>query len=950
MIRMGSARSVRSEFARRFGVLLPLALCLLAASLVPAQTATAQPVFAAPYLPVDVGASCGSLGVADLNGDGFPDFVSACAFDYPGLVLVLLGNGDGTFRARTDYTVRRNSAAITLGDVNGDGRPDIVAVDGNSPNAADNTVSVLPGNGDGSFGAPDTFPTGIGPRMVAIADVNGDGSPDLLVANTGESPDFAGSVSVLIGAGAGKFVKGADYPTGSRSVALAVGDFNADGRPDLVVANAGAFDEPDSTVSVLLGSGDGTFGGKTDFLAGSAPGSVMVADLDGDGRPDIVVANHNSVSMLPGHGDGTFGGSSEVLYTGGEPLGLTIRDVNGDARPDLILAVYGGGVYGGGRHAMATALGNGDGTFGPRRGFGPLIMSGPAAGVLADLNHDGRPDYVVGSGSGLWMFPGNGDGTFGSSLEFDVGAPTQWVGIADMNGDGRKDIVATTWDGVSVLLGNGDGTLGGYRVFPTKSRAPHGLSIADLNRDGRPDVVVYDTSSYPQVDSTLSVLLGIGDGTLADRTEVVTGPGPAPFAIGDVNRDGKPDMVVVSRASADDSSIVSVLPSKGDGTFGPRTRILAGWMLGEVVIADIDRDGALDLVVGSCSDDDPAVTVLLGNGNGTFRPGPDVQMSAAPTSVRVADADGDGKPDLVAMRGYTSVAVCLGNGNGTFGPEKITALPQGTGVVEVADLDGDGKPDLVTVNGSFSMASVLPGNGDGTFGAWTSYGAGPFTLGLALGDMNGDGKTDFVTANWLSPGSVTVLLNRSPDSTTPTLVELFRATQDADGVRVEWTLGDPGAFRSIELQRGASASGAWSRVAGAPRVQGRVTSVLDDALAPGESRWYRLDAVGRDGQAITLGSIAVEAQGAIPAFALSPLSPNPTTGSSLVSFAVPSRTRVRLALLDVQGRELAALADGVREPGRYAAALDASDLRAGMYFVRLQAGGANAVRRLVVVR
>ena len=142
-------------------------------------------------------------------------------------------------------------------------------------------------------------------------------------------------------------------------------------------------------------------------------------------------------------------------------------------------------------------------------------------------------------------------------------------------------------------------------------------------------------------------------------------------------------------------------------------------------------------------------------------------------------------------------------------------------MVEVADLDGDGKPDLVSDNGSTSTVSVLPGYGDGTFGARTDYGTGAFPLWLALGDMNGDGKPDLVTANWLSPGSVGVLLNRSTKSTTPTLVELFRALPEADGVLIEWTLGDPGAFRSVELERGTSAGGAWSRVPGAQHVQGR---------------------------------------------------------------------------------------------------------------------------------
>ena len=186
--------------------------------------------------------------------------------------------------------------------------------------------------------------------------------------------------------------------------------------------------------------------------------------------------------------------------------------------------------------------------------------------------------------------------------------------------------------------------------------------------------------------------------------------------------------------------------------------------------------------------------------------------------------------------------------------------------------------------------------------------------------------------------------------TTPTLVELFHAVPTDAGVRIEWELSDPSAFRSIALECAASATGGWVPVAATPIVRGRTTSVLDAAVVSGQERWYRLSGVQGDGGSFTFGPVSVTAQEVVTAFALSPLSPNPSTGRSLVTFAVPTRTQVRLTLIDVQGREVAVLADGVREPGRHTAALEAGALRAGIYFLRMQAGGANLTRRLAVVK
>ena len=217
--------------------------------------------------------------------------------------------------------------------------------------------------------------------------------------------------------------------------------------------------------------------------------------------------------------------------------------------------------------------------------------------------------------------------------------------------------------------------------------------------------------------------------------------------------------------------------------------------------------------------------------------------------------------------------------------------------------------------------------------------------------QDGAGEIYAIVTNTPANGAGGIVYKFGPELPTPTLVELFRAVPTAQGVRIEWRLSDPSVFSSLDLERGASATGEWSRVAQPAQVEGGTRTVLDTEAGTGTAVWYRLNGVRRDGGSFVAGPISVLAQGGAAAFALMPLAPNPSPGGrSLVQFAIPTSTHVRLSLTDIQGRAVAVLSDGVREAGQYTAALEASDLRAGMYFVRLQANGVNLSRRLVVVK
>jgi len=658
-----------------------------------------------------------SVAIGDLNGDGKLDLVAANSGS--NTVSVLLGNGAGAFGAKTDFATGSAPYSVAIGDVNNDGIPDLVVA-----NSGSNTVSVLFGNGAGGFGAKTDFATGTGPRSVTIGDVSGDGRPDLVVANFGSN-----TVSVLLGNGAGGFGAKTDFATGTQPFSVAIGDVNGDGKADLVLANFGS-----NTVSVLLGDGAGGFGAKTDFATGTGPYSVAIGDVSGDARPDLAVANSgsNTVSVLLGDGAGGFGAKTDYA-TGTSAQSVAIGDVNGDSKPDLVLANTNS-------NTVSVLLGNGDGTFAAKNDF--ATGTTPACIAIADVNGDGKPDLAVGYGAvssnTISVLLGNGAGGFAARTDFATGNDPVYVAIGDVNRDGRPDLAVTNGvsNTVSVLLGNGAGGFGAKADFPTGS-GPFAVAIGDVNADGKPDLVV--ANSGP---NTVSVMLGDGAGGFGAKTDFATGTHPTSVAIADVNRDGKPDLVVANSGA----NTVSVLLGNGAGGFGTKTDFATGTSPFSLAIGDLNGDGKLDLATTNATAN--TVSVLLGNGDGSFAANTDFATGTNPHSVAISDLNSDGKPDLaVANLGSNTVSVLLGNGAGSFGAKTDFATGSTPYSVAVGDLNGDGKPDLAVANQGSSTVSVLLGNGAGAFGGKTDFVTALGPGSVAIGDLNGDGRLDLALAN-----------------------------------------------------------------------------------------------------------------------------------------------------------------------------------------------------------
>jgi trimeric autotransporter adhesin len=315
-----------------------------------------------------------TLAVGDFNGDGIPDLaVSEFGID------ILLGNGDGTFKARLLAPGNLPYIEfIAVGDFNGDGKLDLAVAYCNDtfPTTQPGAVEILLGNGDGTFNLAAASPaTGNTPTAIATGDFNGDGNLDLAIPNGNSN-----TVTILLGNGNGTFTAAASPATGNSPSSLVVGDFNGDGKPDLAVTNA-----TDNTVTILLGNGDGTFKVAASPVTGNRPSAIAAGDFNGNGKVDLAVANAagNTITILLGNGDGTFTARTGPAIAGPIFSPIAVADFNGDGIADLAV----------GGNAPALFLGNGDGTFTPSAPLLPFFYPIQSV-VAADLDGDGIADVV----------------------------------------------------------------------------------------------------------------------------------------------------------------------------------------------------------------------------------------------------------------------------------------------------------------------------------------------------------------------------------------------------------------------------------------------------------------------------------------------------------------------------------------------------------------------------
>jgi|GEM_PF-2255554 len=681
-------------------------------------------------------------------------------------VSILLGDGLGGLLPGNILSVGNNPTSVFSADFNNNRNKDLVVT-----NFADNTITILMGNGDGTFieQSDSPFSVGSGPQAVYSADLNNNNIYDLVVVNSNDN-----TVTIFMGNGDGSFAEQVNSPisVGSQPQAVYVADFNADNKKDLVVANSG-----DDTVTILIGNGDGSFTEQINspLGVGSQPQAVYVADFNADNKKDLVVANYgsNNISFLLGNGDGTF--APAVNYNvGSNPISLVGRDFTRDNKIDLAVVNWGG-------NSVSVLNGNGDGTFGLPVAY--AVNSNPASIIAHDFNNNKTNDFlIVNSGSNnvsllLGRSSITGTRTFNDAVNYNIDVFPTGLCAADFNNDNKIDLAASNIHSrVSVVLGKGDGTFFAFNNYQVNGDGLRDVYCADLNGDNFVDLVTVNKDS-----NNISILLGDGTGSFYEQaiSPYAVGSKPVMVSVADFNNDDILDLAVVNNNHLFGGNNVSVLLGNGDGTFQTRQNYNVGLKPESVFSADLNNNGNIDLVTANYNSNN--ISILLNNGNGTFAPAVNINVGSQPRYVFAADFNNNNNKDLaVSNSGNNTVTILLGDGNGNFQQALISPIPVGNlpGAIIGGDFNDDNIYDLAVVNkddpfrtqfvATRGSISVLFGHGNGIFDKPINYTVGLAPAAIASADFNNDKKNDLAVVNHLSWGdSLSILLRKTLVSRSP---------------------------------------------------------------------------------------------------------------------------------------------------------------------------------------
>ncbi len=700
--------------------------------------------------------NCRELANADQTDFNSDGYGNACA--------------DRLFTGMGRVTTGTSPSDFGFGDFDGDGTTDLISMD-----YTDSGYTIFYNYGGGTYASKIAGSTGgTKPVRIAVDDLDNDGFADFIVSHSSTGSD---NVIIHLNDGDGTFTTTPKTAVSNPSD-IATGDLDNDGDVDFVVANARSEDGTNDNLSVYLNDATGIFTKvtATTFTTGDHPQGIVITDFNGDSIGDIAVGNEGSTSTTVTVFLGSSTGADNYSYSsrttpsvGINTRGVNAGDVDGDGDNDLLaVSPYTDSVY---------VLVNTAGVIAGAASAGTdTVGEYPTNVATGDLDGDGiddvvTADYNIGVDASLGTISvlfGSGSAAdyLSSAVSYDAPGLPWNVLINDMDGDGNLDVMTVSEmdDTLKVFPGAGDGTLDDAYATATTSEdidAPQALftgSYEDSGGDGKPDIVTAE-----QATDKIVVVRSNGDGSFATPMEISMSstPGshePVKAVMYDFNDDssGHMDFATANYGAGN----VTVVNNTGGGF--TTTDYSTGAGPSDIVVSDLDNNDDEDIVVVNRNAD--TISVLLGDSATTtsFAAAVNYAVGDAPRRAMITDLNGDGKDDIVVTNsGSDSIAVLMGNGDGTLAAAVFYAVGDEPISLALGDLNADGNDDAVVGNYAGDSVSVLLGNGDGSFDAKvdSSIGEGPYDVALA--DLHGDGGADIVVVNYGDDaddaGSVSIL-------------------------------------------------------------------------------------------------------------------------------------------------------------------------------------------------